>query len=1254
METAENKVTNDEWKCWCRLCAKENAINMYMFPEPQQDFTSANGKLNSIQIIDFIEEFFQINIKKNEDLPQLLCTPCVALVTKLVKFVGHVKEVQCMYDTIRLTGEWKPIDLKMLRDKCILHENDIYTLKTPPPSPIHNDCTLAKSTIEKVFVADLSGAVTQNLLDAIVKNEFISDEVASGVLHSNIEDKYESHEFDNDDNVDDPFADNLNENLTSENETCNSESKINVSKSLEVAPIEKVDEKKRVGYLKKNSIENKCNDKVNKIETSTNSDEQLISRSKEKRRVRDYKKKSVDGHSEKKEKKLIEKKYTCVECSIHFQQDGNYRTHMKKKHGIIEEPLKCSECPKSFESLNKLNRHLKTHRPEDEKKIFPCAQCERKFTSKDYAAKHIKFVHEDIRSFICEECGEAVRTEATLREHMLIHTDYAPFVCEICNKGFKNQYRLKSHKEIHSCNKYICNECGLQLNSRVTFNRHMLVHSDVLSHKCEYCGRAFKRAKSLKSHLILHSGLKPYSCNFCDKTFANGANCRSHKRKSHPGELAALEAAGLKTYTKNIPKLEVLKAVTRSAENLLPVVTKQSGNFSSGKRPKPTSDSAASDCAVDAKASKVQKNFENMLNQSSEKVLTNQALSQVESFKERKLDADSLTTTTTLSNIPTTLCTVYKKAIATLISNLTLSLLPLTTRDFCVISFDALFRCLSETSPDSTFSLTALAAASAYDTVPAERDTALIQTFYCFTMSEGSAERIEHILGGKWKEWCRLCAKADAKYINVIVGQSQRFINDNTLKCDKELANSILEFLRIHINEDDKLPQVICNECHDIVLSLIEFSERVNKVQRMYNDLRNSINKSTTNWQMLLENYGLCRDELLMPQSGIELPVENIYVADLEVTTISTPTLSISNSDMITKIEKRVEITQRDDSEMQSLHPISAKVKNFHEASSAVTEDIFSSDIDCSWRDENLSKPSVLKMPKNIVKNKENENFCIICLKNFDRRSNLTVHMKKYHEVLLCRLCTNTFKSELELKQHMKEQHCKIWRCTQCEQTFERKGFLSNHIKQAHNPEKKTRRSSENLSIVKTTSFVCEVCDKDLRTRKKLKLHLRTHAEYTFECKKCGKILKTLDIYRVFQRHLQIHGDNYICPHCGMQLSSKATYNSHMLVHSDTKKHICDVCGRAFKRGRGLKYHLISHTGLKPYSCDFCGNKFTNGSSCRLHKKTIHPKELAEQEASGAKTFTYIPKLDTLKAVARTGTNFKPLMSKQNGYVTRC
>ncbi|XP_067621091.1 zinc finger protein weckle-like [Eurosta solidaginis] len=482
-------------------------------------------------------------------------------------------------------------------------------------------------------------------------------------------------------------------------------------------------------------------------------------------------------------------------------------------------------------------------------------------------------------------------------------------------------------------------------------------------------------------------------------------------------------------------------------------------------------------------------------------------------------------------------------------------------------------------------------------------------------MAEAYAACSRTILGGKWKNWCRLCAKANTQYINVIVGQNQEeYINENTFKSDRDLTHDILEFFRIHIKEDDKLPQIICKECHEVVLSLIKFNERAKKVQQMYDDLQNSIGNSTTNLQMLLEKYGINRDNenLLTQQNDVnELGVEEIFVPEAAL---------------------------KDEKKNDFYDPIGDGDRDMgHDSYSSRSEDGFSTDSESSSMDISLSKLKATEKKKNIGKDKQYENSCQICTETFKRRSNYTLHMKKKHGVLFCLQCTNSYKTESEMKEHM-QVHKKLWACLHCDKKFERKGLRSKHMKAEHYFKEKTNQS-----------FVCENCGEPLRTRKKLKKHMLTHEGYVPTCKECGKTFKSNDGLR---RHVQIHGDKHICNVCGKELSSRVTYNRHMLVHSDALKHKCDVCGRGFKRARALKNHLLAHTGLRPYKCDFCEKTFSTGSSCRLHKKTMHPHELAELEASGVKQYTQnIPNLEQLKAVARTGTNFRPLMSKQNGFV---
>ncbi|EDX05548.1 GD24229 [Drosophila simulans] len=319
---------------------------------------------------------------------------------------------------------------------------------------------------------------------------------------------------------------------------------------------------------------------------------------------------SLDGSSPSPEKAIedaadSEKRHQCSECLRSYASAKTLQRHLRQDHGRTEpatEQLQCPDCPKKFRLHYQLERHMKWHVPLPKRKQYACSSCDKKFATSASAQQHEQYMHLDERPrpVICEQCGVGVHSMSALKEHVLKHTDYAPFECEVCKKCFKSANRLKHHKETHDPHKYICPECGMQLNSRTTLNRHRLVHTDQMQHKCDYCGREFKRAKALKNHLILHTGLKPYSCDFCDRTFANGSNCRTHKKKSHPEELAAQEAAGGgRSHNRNIPKLEALKAFTKNKDNLSPVATKQSGCFAFGKKPRPaTKDTPASNPAA--------------------------------------------------------------------------------------------------------------------------------------------------------------------------------------------------------------------------------------------------------------------------------------------------------------------------------------------------------------------------------------------------------------------------------------------------------------------------------------------------------------------------------------------------------------------------------------------------------------------------------------------------------------------------------
>lgn len=246
---------------------------------------------------------------------------------------------------------------------------------------------------------------------------------------------------------------------------------------------------------------------------------------------------------------------------------------------------------------------------------------------------------------------------------------------------------------------------------------------------------------------------------------------------------------------------------------------------------------------------------------------------------------------------------------------------------------------------------------------------------------------------------------------------------------------------------------------------------------------------------LLLDKYGIYKDESLITQQGSELPVEEIFVADLSVATeVGT---KIKNE--CTKVIENVDtIVQEPWTKGEFNDPIGDEEGNLDQLSctSSISEDISSSENNCfddtESSDCNMKtymKPA--EIPGNITK--ELEHLCSVCSQSFQRRSNYSTHMKKKHGVIVCPQCPTSFKTEYTLKLHI-VNHRKLFSCPQCGENFERKRSLSNHIRKNHKFD---------------STLVCEACGEPLRTKKQLKQHMLTHTDYTpFVCKECGKSFK--------------------------------------------------------------------------------------------------------------------------------------------------
>jgi len=128
---------------------------------------------------------------------------------------------------------------------------------------------------------------------------------------------------------------------------------------------------------------------------------------------------------------------------------------MAEVHGLVATDipnLECKRCNAVFATENQLTAHYRTHMPAKDKAENACSYCPKLFTTPAALKRHVMFIHENVKPFICDCCGKGSKTITALNEHKLVHTDECPFECPVCHRRFKNMARLKVSQSVNSLN----------------------------------------------------------------------------------------------------------------------------------------------------------------------------------------------------------------------------------------------------------------------------------------------------------------------------------------------------------------------------------------------------------------------------------------------------------------------------------------------------------------------------------------------------------------------------------------------------------------------------------------------------------------------------------------------------------------------------------------------------------------------------------------------------------------------------------
>ncbi|XP_055541396.1 zinc finger and SCAN domain-containing protein 2-like isoform X2 [Wyeomyia smithii] len=189
--------------------------------------------------------------------------------------------------------------------------------------------------------------------------------------------------------------------------------------------------------------------------------------------------------------------YKCTECGKQMNSPYTYQAHLRIHSG--ERPFACPHCTKSFRISQGLSRHV--HDVHEKLRSYRCDICGNSFGNKRNLTEH-RYLHSNERNYACDRCEKSFKQKAALFVHKRSHEEKRPFVCPVCSSSFYTRSKLKLHETTHSLERdHVCSECGQDFRSKHNLNRHWKTHNVETSFQCAICGVRFKQNRYLLKHL---------------------------------------------------------------------------------------------------------------------------------------------------------------------------------------------------------------------------------------------------------------------------------------------------------------------------------------------------------------------------------------------------------------------------------------------------------------------------------------------------------------------------------------------------------------------------------------------------------------------------------------------------------------------------------------------------------------------------------------------------------------------------------
>lgn len=251
---------------------------------------------------------------------------------------------------------------------------------------------------------------------------------------------------------------------------------------------------------------------------------------------------------------------SCPICDLSFDNPTNCQSHLKDVHKMNSKVFQCYICGYFFKHFSGLERHIKSGRHsktscyqcesnpavknESDPRPHKCFLCKAWFENHVDFRKHFKDVHDkDVEKFFrkksncneytCFVCKKDFLHKYYLKNHMIIHNKMKAFVCDVCGNQYRTRAVLKRHSNVHEGKTYECPDCGKTFGYYARLRIHRYSHRTELNYKCTVCTKAFKVQKYLARHMKIHQDEKKYACTYCGKRFTFSTGRRAHELSQH-------------------------------------------------------------------------------------------------------------------------------------------------------------------------------------------------------------------------------------------------------------------------------------------------------------------------------------------------------------------------------------------------------------------------------------------------------------------------------------------------------------------------------------------------------------------------------------------------------------------------------------------------------------------------------------------------------------------------------------------------